>query len=465
MRMALYFCEASHLSEYLDRLAHATADDYAKAQALFGSKADDDDDEDIYSENGDEASINIGGILSQEGPPWIARLFGIQGTAYSKIREAIARVEANPNIKRCTVRLNSPGGDVAGVDECWQALAACSKPTTAINCGLMASAAYYLASACTRIEATAPNNETGSVGAYYAGYDDTDALEAEGVRRIKIIAVDSPRKDSDLSSKSGRDESQLRIDAQCRNFIARVAEGRGLEYETVRTTFGQGSVMVAEDPDPSKADAISVGMIDGLSPGVSAPVPTSARSKAKALAKVFAATEAIAKASQSGPSGQGDTPMKLSDLLAANPEARAEYESAIQTADKAGAQRVQARIDAAKPFLAVAMTKDGYTAAEADKIRAFASGVVTGEHTIETVKAVAAMVDLNVEARKLEAAKVETAAQGETAPTQVDPGVATQAVAKLGQKRVDQIAAYATANKIDVNACLKAELELAAERS
>ena len=459
MRMALYFCEASHLSEYLTRIANATSEDYAKAQALF-DKSDDDEDEDIYDEDGDEARIAISGILSQDGPSWLARLFGMQGTAYGKIREAIAKAEANPNIAKVKLSINSPGGDVQGVDECWQALSACTKPTLAVNCGLMASAAYYLASACDKIESSAPNNEVGSVGAYYAGYDDTDALDQMGVKRVKIIAVDSPRKDSDLTSKAGRDEAQLRIDAQCRAFIGRIAEGRGIEYDTVRTTFGQGSVMVAEDPDPSKPDAISVGMIDGLCAGVPGPT-SSTKTKARAALAVAPAPHVT----QPGPQGQGEIPMKLSELLAANPEARAEYDAQIQAADKAGSDRVQARVTAAKPFLALTVAADGYTQAEAAEIGKLAASVMVGEEEPSALKSFARLVDLGVQSRKTAAAQVETAAQGETAPTQVDPGVATQATAKLGQKRVDQIAAYATANKLDINACLKAELELAEERS
>ena len=460
MRMALYFCEASHLSEYLTRIANATSEDYAKAQALFDSKQDDDDEDDIYDEDGDEARIAISGILSQDGPSWLARLFGMQGTAYGKIREAIAKAEANPNIAKVKLSINSPGGDVAGVDECWQALAACSKPTLAINCGLMASAAYYLASACDKIESSAPNNEVGSVGAYYAGYDDTDALDQAGIKRVKIIAVDSPRKDSDLTSKAGRDEAQLRIDAQCRAFIGRVAEGRGLAYDTVRTTFGQGSVMVAEDPDPSKADAISVGMIDGLCAGV--PGPTSS-TKTKARAALAVAT--APHVTQPGPQGQGEIPMKLSELLAANPEARAEYDAQIQAADKAGSDRVQARVTAAKPFLALTVAADGYTQAEAAEIGKLAAAVMVGEEEPSALKSFARLVDLGVQSRKTAAAQAETKEQGETNPTQADPGIQGKAQATIKPERIAEITAYAAANKLDVNQVLQAELEYLAQRA
>jgi ClpP class serine protease len=459
MNAALYFCEPSYLSEYLTRIANATPDEYAKAQALFGDKTDDeDDDDDIYDEDGEEASLSISGILSRDGPSWLARLFGLQGTAYSNILDGIARAEANPNVKRLTLKIDSPGGDVVGVDECWQALRACSKPTLAINTGLMASAAYYIACACDEIRATAPGNETGSVGCYFGGYDDTDMLAEMGVKRIKIIAADSPRKDSDLTSKAGRSELQLRADAQCRGFIDRVAQGRALDYETVRTTFGAGSVMVAEDPDPSKPDAISVGMIDGLSKGATMPGKGPKQPAALAIASI-SVTEQI-----SGPQGQGENTMKLSELLAANPEAKAEYTAALDAADAAGAKRVQARIDIAKPFLALAVTEGGYTKAEAEQIGKLAASVMVGEDDPAALKSFARLVDLQVESRKTAAAMAETSALRETAPHQADSGVMTQAVAKLGQKRVDQIAAYCKANQRDLNASLQAELEHALER-
>lgn len=471
LRMALYFCEPSSLTEYLTRLGNATPADFEKATAQFGPRAsinndddDEDEDDDIYGEDGEEASLSISGILSRDGPPWIARLFGIQGTAYSDILAGIAKSEANPNIKQLTLKFNSPGGDVVGVDECWQALRACSKPTIAINTGLMASAAYYIACACDKIKASAPNYETGSIGCYYAGIDDTDALEQEGMKRIKVIAADSPRKDSDITSKAGRSELQLRADAQCRAFIDRVARGRGLDYETVRTTFGQGSVMVAEDPDPSKTDAISVGMIDGLMPGVDAP-GNGPKQTAKAIATV--PTSEPKPVIQPAPQGQGDRPMpqKLSELLATNPEAKAEYDSAIQAAEKAGALRIQSRIDAAKPFLALQATKEGYTQAEVDKIRAFAMDAALGTKTVDSVQAFVGMVDINVESRKTTQAQTETQAQGETVPTQLDPGVATKAKATLKPERIAEITAYATTNKLDVNAALQAEIDYVAQQA
>lgn len=280
----IYFCEPHYLQSHLDRLYNATEEDVEAARAQFGDMDMDDDGDDdcagIYDEDGDEANISISGVLSQDGPSWLMRLFGMAGTGYKNILAAITRAESNPMVKRMNFRFNSPGGEMVGCDEVWQAINACEKPTMAINHGLMASAAYYIGSACNQVMASAPNNETGSIGAYFAGIDDTEALAQNGMKRVKIISADSPRKDSGVDSKDGRTELQLRANAQCRQFIARVAEGRGTTYEDVLENFGNGAVLVAMDVDASKPDAISVGMIDGLVTQESKPAPSDASSSA-----------------------------------------------------------------------------------------------------------------------------------------------------------------------------------------
>ncbi len=157
--------------------------------------------------------------------------------------------------------------------------------------------------------------------------------------------------------------------------------------------------------------------------------------------------------------------MKLSELLAANPEARAEYDAQIQAADKAGSDRVQARVTAAKPFLALTVAADGYTQAEAAEIGKLAAAVMVGEEEPSALKSFARLVDLGVQSRKTAAAQAETKEQGETNPTQADPGIQGKAQATIKPERIAELTAYAAANKLDVNQVLQAELEYLAQRA
>lgn len=78
--------------------------------------------------------------------------------------------------------MDSPGGGVGGVPEAFAALAAVRgrKPTVALSNPLMASAAYWLASAADQIVAS-PSALTGSVGVYHLHEDYSRAADAVGV--------------------------------------------------------------------------------------------------------------------------------------------------------------------------------------------------------------------------------------------------------------------------------------------
>ena len=137
----------------------------------------------------------------------------------------------------------------------------------------------------------------------------------------------------------------------------------------------------------------------------------------------------------------------------------------IEAADKAGSDRVQARVTAAKPFLALTVAADGYTQAEAAEIGKLAASVMVGEEEPSALKSFARLVDLGVQSRKTAAAVSETKEQGETAPTQADPGIQGKAQAIIKPERIAELTAYAAANKLDVNQVLQAELEYLAQRA
>ena len=278
---------------------------------------------------------------------------------------------------------------------------------------MIASAAYYIASACDTIEAATPNAETGSIGCVFAGYDDSDALDQMGVKRVRIYSSNATRKDSNIDTKTGRGELQLRADAQERNFIDRVAQGRGTDFQTVADDYGHGAVFVAEDPDPTKPGAISIGMIDGLSANVTAPVAAKTKTTVAAAVAVLdqkpksrTPRSQATNQNQDTATAEGEI-MNLAELLKANPEARAELDEKLKAAEETGRKSIQARIDAAKPFLAVIATEKGYDAAEAAQIAKAAIEVIAGAEDMGALKSFVRLVDMNVEKRKTTQAQTE----------------------------------------------------------
>jgi ClpP class serine protease len=208
------------------------------------------------------ATIAIDGVLSKAGPDLIDQILGLSGTSYGEIIKALSAAVDSPLVQSIQLAIDSPGGEVFGVDEARGAIAraAQAKPTTAINTGMIASAAYWLASAADKIVSTSPVNLTGSIGVVAVAIDRSERDRKFGV--VTVVSRNAPDKRPNLGTESGLAVVQDQVDALERAFIERVAEGRGISADTVRATFGRGRMLIAIDPDSSKASALSVGMID-----------------------------------------------------------------------------------------------------------------------------------------------------------------------------------------------------------
>jgi len=116
----------------------------------------------------------------------------------------------------------------------------------AIADGLMASAAYWVASGATEIIAT-PGSEVGSIGVIGLHIDQSAALEKEGIVATEIKAGKHKGEGSPLRPLSDEDRAAIedRIAAQYSLFTARVARGRKVSVEDVRAGFGEGRVLPA----------------------------------------------------------------------------------------------------------------------------------------------------------------------------------------------------------------------------
>jgi ClpP class serine protease len=109
----------------------------------------------------------------------------------AELREAVA----DPKVDAAVLEFDSPGGEVFGVPEAWQAIrdARNAKPVVAAVNSVAASAGYYLASAADEVWVT-PSGMVGSVGVYALHIDASKALEDMGESWEFIVAKDSPFK-------------------------------------------------------------------------------------------------------------------------------------------------------------------------------------------------------------------------------------------------------------------------------
>lgn len=262
--MELYALQKDFATLYLEAIENASAEDRAAAILAFG-------DEPLPSiigrtEGSNEATIKIIGPLSPDGPSPLARFFGFGGTGYKEIIEAANSLKDDPSIDTVTLVMNTPGGMINGMDQASQAIKslATKKNVPAENHGMIASAGYYLATSATKIIAKSPIATIGSIGVIKAGYDFTDALSRNGIKKIKIISSNAPNKQADPATPQGLKVHQNEVDAMERVFIRKVAEGRNTTDQDVIANFGKGGMLISQDPDANEPDALKVGMIDSV---------------------------------------------------------------------------------------------------------------------------------------------------------------------------------------------------------
>jgi ClpP class serine protease len=401
----LWACEIEHLRIYADKVFRADRDTVVRAAAAYATRVE---REDILSVDGDSATIQINGALTKQVSV-IAWLLGFGGTTYGDILGAISRIAADDSIKNVTLAIDSPGGTVSGVDEVWTALRALGerKNVIAENRGLMASAAYWIASAAKKIVATSPVAMTGSIGVQMITYDWSEAYKRDGVQKIRIVSKNASNKDPDPTTDDGRAVYQAELDAVERVFVSRVATGRGISDEKVVRDFGQGALLIAKDPDSSKKSAISVEMIDGIIGELGT------RSVQKIDANFLGVNSNIVQPVNEplvNPSEGKD--MKLAEILATDSALKAEIEALEQTAYQRGAAETRQRGTQAAAVLA----SDKYP----DYIKTLAAAVLKGEKENAELTGAVGVVDMQREAERQRAAETETDQAG---PTPAEPPV------------------------------------------
>ncbi len=259
--------EASISEEALSRIMPAESEQGSLYQVIDG-----------------DARIPISGILGNRRS-FFDILFGLApARTYDEIIEAVQQADQDSAVQRIVLDVNSPGGWVDGLDDAAQAIAAAGKPTFALVRDMAASAAYWLASQADRIEVTSPAVRVGSIGILATILDDKEMLKNMGLEEIVVISTDSPRKYVDPVTEAGQAEIREVLDGLLRVFLERVATGRKTSLSTVKSTFGQGALVMARWAKIS-------GMIDEISEGVSLAGSAAGPGHADLTAKEIAAAE------------------------------------------------------------------------------------------------------------------------------------------------------------------------------
>jgi signal peptide peptidase SppA len=209
-----------------------------------------------YNIQGTTAIIPVVGVL-EKYPSWLDDFIGLCPT--QKIHVAIQTALADPDVEQILLYIDSPGGDVAGTSDLATQidLAKQIKPVTAYISDLGASAAYWIASACTAIYA----NESafiGSIGVYAVILDMSEAAKQAGVS-VNLISTGGVKGLLEPGLKvdeTALADVQNQIDAIMELFQNAVATGRELSTADVKK-LSDGRIHIA-------SDAKELGLIDDI---------------------------------------------------------------------------------------------------------------------------------------------------------------------------------------------------------
>jgi signal peptide peptidase SppA len=202
------------------------------------------------------AVIPIQGAIEKRSS-FFSWFFG-SGCSTDALTDQIRQAVADPNVSAIVLDVDSPGGDVSGIDELAAEIyqARKQKPITAVSNAMMCSAAYYLAAQASELLAS-PSSLTGSIGVYTTHEDDSQYLDNVGVK-FTLISYGAHKTEGNSYeplSDGARDHLQEMVDSFGQTFEKAVARGRGVKLDEVQKKFGQGRAFTAQK-------AVKLGLAD-----------------------------------------------------------------------------------------------------------------------------------------------------------------------------------------------------------
>jgi HK97 family phage prohead protease len=179
-------------------------------------------------------------------------------TSLEQVRAQFRDAVADENTAAIVLDIDSPGGVVDLVPEFAAEIrdARGAKPIVAVANAMAASAAYWIATAADELVVT-PSGDVGSIGVWSAHADISKLEEKAGIKTTLVSAgkYKTERNPYEPLSDEAQAEMQRKTDAYYAMFVAAVAKGRDVPVKTVRTGFGEGRMVLAED-------AVARGMAD-----------------------------------------------------------------------------------------------------------------------------------------------------------------------------------------------------------
>jgi capsid assembly protease len=245
-------------SIYLNHLNHEKIDLKA-IEAALGRPLD--NEKKPYRIDQGVAVIPIEGVIAKK-MNLFSQISGGMSTKYAKdnIRQAIS----DPEVSSILLDVDSPGGTVDGTEELASEIYASRgvKPIVAFTDGMIASAAYWIASAADSIWISGETPWVGSIGVVTTHADYSKYEEQWGIKTTEIYAGHYKRIASEHAplSQEGKDYLQAQVDAIYTVFANSVARNRKLPLpaEGDAISWADGKLFMG-------LEAQDQGLVDGVS--------------------------------------------------------------------------------------------------------------------------------------------------------------------------------------------------------
>ena len=177
------------------------------------------------------------------------------GTTTDALARDITAALDDPTCSGIVLDFDTPGGESNGIGELAALIRAGTdrKPIVGYAGSEIASAGYYLGSACSEL-VVGEMSQVGCIGVVM-GFVKRD--DRPGVKTYQWVSSQSPDKRPDFETEKGRGVVQQVVDDLAAVFVADVAKYRDTTTEDVTENFGRGSVLVG-------LKAVNAGMADRI---------------------------------------------------------------------------------------------------------------------------------------------------------------------------------------------------------
>lgn len=204
-----------------------------------------------YERSGSVAVLPIEGVIFPKAN-LLTEISG--GQSAQLLREQVNAAAADTAVRSILLVIDSPGGATSGIPELAHAIRSAGKPVTAISDGVMASAAYWIASAADAVYTTGPTVQVGSIGVYsrmsWSAHSDNSLELVRG--KYKRLAINGQSPNAEVLQHYEGLLDQLYV-----LFVDTVAKHRGTSTKHVLDKMADGRIFMGQS-------AIDVGLVDGF---------------------------------------------------------------------------------------------------------------------------------------------------------------------------------------------------------